>query len=54
MTPLAIGADIVRAGIDMKILVTGSAGHLGEALMRSLEATDHEALGLDRTSSIPI
>jgi len=44
MTPLA---DIVKAGIDMKILVTGSAGHLGEALMRSLEATDHEALGLD-------
>jgi UDP-glucose 4-epimerase len=31
----------------MKILVTGSAGHLGEALMRSLKDTDHEAMGLD-------
>jgi UDP-glucose 4-epimerase len=35
----------------MKILVTGSAGHLGEALMRFLEATDHAAIGLDRKSS---
>src|SRR5947209_5540759 len=35
----------------MKILVTGSAGHLGEALMRSLEDTDHEAIGLDIKSS---
>jgi UDP-glucose 4-epimerase len=31
----------------MKILVTGSAGHLGEALMRTLPALGHEALGLD-------
>jgi UDP-glucose 4-epimerase len=31
----------------MKILVTDSAGHLGEALMRSLEGTDHEAIGVD-------
>ena len=30
----------------MKILVTGSAGHLGEALLRTL-APDHEVLGLD-------
>ena len=35
----------------MKILVTGSAGHLGEALMRSLEDTEHEATGLDIKSS---
>jgi UDP-glucose 4-epimerase len=35
----------------MKILVTGSAGHLGEALMRTLEDTDHEAIGLDIKSS---
>ena len=35
----------------MKILVTGSAGHLGEALMRSLENTDHEAMGVDIKSS---
>jgi UDP-glucose 4-epimerase len=31
----------------MKILVTGSAGHLGEALMRTLPSHGHEALGLD-------
>jgi UDP-glucose 4-epimerase len=35
----------------MKILITGSAGHLGEALMRSLEGTEHEATGLDIKSS---
>lgn len=35
----------------MKILVTGSAGHLGEALMLSLEDTDHEAIGVDIKSS---
>src|ERR1041384_957745 len=32
----------------MKILVTGSAGHLGEALMRTLAASDaHHAIGVD-------
>ena len=31
----------------MKILITGSAGHLGEALIRTIRQTDHEALGLD-------
>jgi UDP-glucose 4-epimerase len=31
----------------MRILVTGSAGHLGEGLMRTLQGTQHEALGLD-------
>jgi UDP-glucose 4-epimerase len=31
----------------MRILVTGSAGHLGEALMRTLEHSDHEGIGLD-------
>jgi UDP-glucose 4-epimerase len=31
----------------MKILVTGSAGHLGEALMRTLRASEHEPLGID-------
>jgi UDP-glucose 4-epimerase len=35
----------------MKILVTGSAGHLGEALMRTLEDSDHEAMGLDIKTS---
>ena len=31
----------------MKILVTGSAGHLGEALMRTLPGLGHEAIGID-------
>jgi nucleoside-diphosphate-sugar epimerase len=30
----------------MKILITGSAGHLGEALMRTLD-TDHDVVGID-------
>jgi nucleoside-diphosphate-sugar epimerase len=30
-----------------KILVTGSAGHLGEALVRVLQNTSHEVIGLD-------
>lgn len=46
-----IGADIVKVKIEMKILVTGSTGHLGEALMRSLEEMDHAATGLDIRSS---
>jgi len=35
----------------MKILVTGSAGHLGEALMRTLAGSEHEAIGLDVQAS---
>jgi nucleoside-diphosphate-sugar epimerase len=35
----------------MKILVTGSAGHLGEALVRTLGTTDHEIVGLDVVAS---
>ncbi|MFL6601677.1 MAG: NAD-dependent epimerase/dehydratase family protein [Steroidobacteraceae bacterium] len=35
----------------MRILVTGSAGHLGEALMLTLRHCDHEAIGLDIKSS---
>jgi UDP-glucose 4-epimerase len=35
----------------MRILVTGSAGHLGEGLMRTLSRSDHEALGVDIKSS---
>lgn len=35
----------------MKILVTGSAGHLGEALMRTLESSGHSAVGADRLRS---
>jgi UDP-glucose 4-epimerase len=31
----------------MKILVTGSAGHLGEALVRTLQRLGHDVLGLD-------
>jgi UDP-glucose 4-epimerase len=31
----------------MKVLVTGSSGHLGEALVRTLRHTNHEVIGLD-------
>ncbi|WP_299625736.1 NAD(P)-dependent oxidoreductase [Pelagibius sp.] len=35
----------------MKVLVTGSAGHLGEALVRSLRAAGKETVGLDIAAS---
>src|SRR5689334_8326602 len=35
----------------MRILVTGSAGHLGEALMRTLPGVGHDAVGLDIKAS---
>jgi len=35
----------------MKILVTGSSGHLGEALVRTLATRHHEIIGLDVTPS---
>jgi UDP-glucose 4-epimerase len=35
----------------MRLLVTGSAGHLGEALMRTLQHTSHEVVGLDMVQS---
>jgi UDP-glucose 4-epimerase len=34
-------------GNSMSILITGSAGHLGEALMRTLLSAGHQAVGLD-------
>ena len=34
-----------------RILVTGSTGHLGEALVRTLRASDHEVVGLDISPS---
>jgi UDP-glucose 4-epimerase len=36
----------------MRILVTGSAGHLGEALLRTLRAQGRDALGLDIKPSV--
>jgi len=32
---------------SMKVLITGSAGHLGEALMRTLQGSTYEPVGLD-------
>lgn len=31
----------------MRILITGSAGHLGEALIRTLQTSSHDVLGID-------
>jgi nucleoside-diphosphate-sugar epimerase len=36
----------------MRVLVTGSAGHLGEALVRTLRGSGHDAVGLDRLPSV--
>jgi UDP-glucose 4-epimerase len=35
----------------MRVLVTGSSGHLGEALVRTLRGLSHEVVGLDITAS---
>ncbi|HWM67489.1 MAG TPA: NAD(P)-dependent oxidoreductase [Steroidobacteraceae bacterium] len=35
----------------MRVLVTGSAGHLGEALMRSIADSSHEPVGIDIKAS---
>jgi UDP-glucose 4-epimerase len=35
----------------MRVLVTGSAGHLGEALVRTLQNTSYEVVGLDMVAS---
>jgi len=35
----------------MKVLVTGSSGHLGEALVRTLKAANHEVIGVDIVDS---
>jgi UDP-glucose 4-epimerase len=42
---------LARLPDDMRILVTGSSGHLGEALVRTLRASSHEVVGLDLTAS---
>jgi nucleoside-diphosphate-sugar epimerase len=39
------------ARVDGRVLVTGSAGHLGEALVRVLRAQGREVAGLDRLDS---
>jgi nucleoside-diphosphate-sugar epimerase len=35
----------------MRILVTGSSGHLGEALVRTLQRFNHELIGVDLLDS---
>lgn len=43
--------SLLHNACDMKILVTGSAGHLGEALMRTLRSDGATVLGVDRLPS---
>ncbi len=31
----------------MKVLITGSSGHLGEGLVRTLQSAEHDVIGLD-------
>ena len=42
-----LGPTSYRDNRCMRILVTGSAGHLGEALMQQLRADGHTAVGMD-------
>jgi nucleoside-diphosphate-sugar epimerase len=48
-----VGAKSGRAAagkwncVSMRVLVTGSAGHLGEALVRTLRDLEHDVVGLD-------
>ncbi len=37
--------------MSMKVLITGSAGHLGEALVRAFQASGDEPVGIDRHNS---
>src|SRR3954471_24524294 len=48
--PLHGGHEAYRDG-GRRILVTGSAGHLGEALVRTLRGSGHDAVGLDLLES---
>jgi UDP-glucose 4-epimerase len=41
----------MRLPTTMRVLVTGSAGHLGEALVRTLTRLKHEVVGLDIRAS---
>jgi nucleoside-diphosphate-sugar epimerase len=49
--PAPRAAPIVAAMTREKVLVTGSAGHLGEALTRALREQDCEVTGLDLLAS---
>jgi UDP-glucose 4-epimerase len=50
-TDAAADGKLKAAGSPMTYLVTGSAGHLGEAIVRTLRAASEHVIGLDRTAS---
>ena len=44
---MGVATDERRGRRSMRVLITGSAGHLGEALMRHLPRLGHAPVGLD-------
>ena len=41
----------MKEDANMRILVTGSAGHLGEALIRTSRSQNYQVVGIDQTPS---
>jgi len=48
---ILIGIYFIWLGINMRVLITGSAGHLGEALARTLKNLQYDVIGIDINAS---
>src|SRR5262249_47964915 len=46
-TRCIIHRSFPKGTVSMRVLVSGSSGHLGEALVRVLRTTEHEVVGTD-------